>query len=172
MPRCQACNHTSDELRRGRCLLCYGRWAERRPVGFGACCRFCTERRRDVLRSVEMLGRWTVVCFNCRGQIDSLEVVPQSFYEIRLALKRERRSTDRRSGKTDSRVYQRERRKSDRRQARLADNTLLIDDSMILDEDFDLPIDMSDVPAGEVTQIASLSEIRQREMARHFQREI
>ena len=56
MLECDVCSAKVNETRRGRCWGCYNRWAELRPVGVGARCVVCGERRRRVLRSIELLG--------------------------------------------------------------------------------------------------------------------
>lgn len=167
MERCQSCHNSSQELRRGRCLVCYDSWVKSRPVGWGASCKFCAEKRRNLLRSTEMLGRWTVLCFTCKGQIDTLDSVPQSFGEIREELRRDRRLFERREGKKDDRVYARDRRKDQRRKGRAS--IIAIEDSMILDEnDFDLPIDLSGVPTGEPTQIIEIKELESAELSQEL----
>ena len=103
------------ELRRGRCWGCYGRWVDSRPVGLGASCRFCGERRRSHLKSVELLGAWVPTCHNCSARIGALMPLPQSVAAIREALIRERRREPRRGGKADGRVFPYERRDEDRR---------------------------------------------------------
>src|SRR5215470_19844781 len=66
---CEVCGAMVSELRRGRCWGCYARWVESRPVGSGARCVTCSERRLRVLRSIELHGAWQVMCFNCAGQV-------------------------------------------------------------------------------------------------------
>lgn len=136
--KCEVCGAGVQELRRGRCWGCYTRWADTRPVGVGASCISCGERRRDVLRSIELLGSWQVSCHNCAARIAALDPVPQSLDEICHALKRERRTGDRRA-QTAARAGTQtaesqpapsqgeagtERRSSDRRKGRVSDDTL------------------------------------------------
>src|SRR5262249_49720935 len=66
-------------LRRGRCLRCYDAWVRARPVGIGASCAACENRRRAQLRYYEMGvrqnvpgGRWIILCWNCAALADSL----------------------------------------------------------------------------------------------------
>jgi ribosome-binding protein aMBF1 (putative translation factor) len=100
----------------------------------GAKCAICTERRRERLKSIELLGAWMPVCFNCSGRASTLVPMPQTVAGIRVALDRERRSRDRRFGKKDTRVFQYDRRSADRRDGRtVGDDCLPIDDEMILD---------------------------------------
>jgi hypothetical protein len=129
---CDVCGARVSELRRGRCWGCYTRWADARPVGLGARCVACGERRRRVLRTVELLGSWQPVCFNCHGQIHALDPVPPTMMELRQVLERERRARDRRIGKPDTRVFQYERRVGQRRGDR-DDGGLPIDDEMIIE---------------------------------------
>jgi ribosome-binding protein aMBF1 (putative translation factor) len=115
MDQCEICSARVQELRRGRCWGCYNRWVESRPVGLGASCRMCGERRRDYLRSVELLGSWSPVCHSCAGRMTALDDLPQSLAGIRALLGRERRSAARRTGRADGRVFPYERRDRDRR---------------------------------------------------------
>lgn len=104
------------ELRRGRCWGCYSRWAESRPVGRGAACTICLEKRRTQLRLVELKGRSLPFCHGCGAQILRMAEVPESIDELRHALRRERRDGDRRDGETiDQRIFPRERRVGERR---------------------------------------------------------
>jgi hypothetical protein len=123
------------ELRRRRCTLCYLKWAEARPVGLGARCLACGERRRDFLKSVEVHGSFVPMCFSCGGRMSRLRRIPPTLGELRVALDRNRRKKDRRVGKADTRVYKLERRTSERREAmRLTDDQFMdIDDDMIVE---------------------------------------
>lgn len=120
--QCEVCGAAVHELRRGRCWGCYTRWALARPVGLGATCRMCGERRREFLKSVELLGSWVPMCHNCAARTASLSPLPQTLGEIRSVLERERRQGGRRIGRMDGRVFPYERRGRDRR-ARLAHGT-------------------------------------------------
>lgn len=133
---CEVCSAKVSELRRGRCWGCYSRWVETRPVGFGARCVTCQERRQRVLRSVELFGTWRPMCFNCAGQVLSLEPMPATLAELRVVVSRERRNQDRRWGKRDSRVYQTERRVGERRDDATgagSERIEAIEDEMILE---------------------------------------
>ena len=129
--QCDVCGATVQELRRGRCWGCYARWVDSRPVGLGARCVVCTERRRRLLRSVEMHGLWHPMCFACAGQAMALEPVPDNILELKRVLSRERRADDRRLDRPDTRVFQYERRIGQRRLDR--DHAGLIDDDMIVE---------------------------------------
>jgi hypothetical protein len=132
--QCDVCRAKVTELRRGRCWGCYSRWADARPVGAGARCCICAERRRDFLRGHELLGAWMPMCFNCSGVVAGLDPMPQHIAGIREAVRRERRTAERRIGKRDTRVFQHDRRGLDRRLARPSDDDwLLIDEEMILE---------------------------------------
>jgi hypothetical protein len=105
-----------SELRRGRCWGCYSRWAESRPVGRGASCTICQEKRRSQLRLVELKGRSLPFCHGCGAQILRMAEVPETIDELRHALRRERRDGERRDGQAiDQRIFQRERRVGERR---------------------------------------------------------
>jgi len=135
--KCEVCNAEVNELRRGRCWGCYNRWVDARPVGLGARCCICGERRREQLRGIELLGSWLPMCFGCSGRAMRLEPLPQTLGGIRSALERERRETERRRGKKDTRVFQYDRRHGDRREGRpeIDDKWFLIDDDMIVEEE-------------------------------------
>jgi hypothetical protein len=131
MDTCEVCSAKVSELRRGRCWGCYTTWVETRPVGLGAACCMCSERRRSKLRNMELLGTWVPICHNCGSQAAALEPMPQSIAGIRAALRRDRRGAPRRFGKADTRVYQHNRRTGDRRRGR--DEQSSVDDDMILE---------------------------------------
>ncbi len=112
---CQVCGAQVSELRRGRCWACYHKWSEARPVGRGAACETCGERRRDNLRMVELHKRFVPMCHNCGTRVMRMEIVPATVEEIRERLDRERREDERRQGTLDHRLFPRERRVGDRR---------------------------------------------------------
>jgi hypothetical protein len=125
-------------------------------VGVGARCVVCGERRRRVLRSIELLGTWQPACFNCHGQILALDPVPPTVADIRTTLERERRRCDRRIGKVDSRVFRYERRVGERRTDG-ASEWATIDDDMIVEIVIDDGGDAADGAGGsdfdEMTRI-------------------
>lgn len=96
----------------------------------GAKCVTCPEKRRRVLRAVELFGSWKPMCFNCAGQLLALSPMPSTIAELRLVVSRERRRTDRRWGKPDTRVFRYERRVGERRTSR--DEFPPVDDDMII----------------------------------------
>jgi hypothetical protein len=115
----------------------------------------CADRRRDNLRSVELLGSWMPVCHNCAARVMKLEPLPQSIGAIRNTLSRDRRYKARRFGKEESRVFPRERRSDDRRSVRQLDN----DDSVVIDDEMVMDIEELGAPreAGEdLTRIREL----------------
>jgi hypothetical protein len=95
---CGTCGASVAELRRGRCWACYSRWQEQRPVGLGASCAICEERRRDNMRLVEVQGRSLPFCHICAAHVAKLDVVPYSVEGLRAALRRDRRQVERREG--------------------------------------------------------------------------
>lgn len=129
---CEVCSASVSELRRGRCWGCYQSWVETRPVGLGALCCMCGDRRHGLLKSVELLGAWVPICHNCSALAKSLQPMPQTISLIRETLSRNRREKDRRWGKRDSRVFRYNRRGDDRRSARDA-NDDGVDDDMIIE---------------------------------------
>jgi hypothetical protein len=112
---CGVCGAQVTELRRGRCWGCYTRWGESRPVGRGAACAVCFERRRGELRLVELQAKTHALCHSCAGRITRLETIPSSVNKIRVLLDRERRGKDRRDDGSDRRIFPRERRVGERR---------------------------------------------------------
>jgi hypothetical protein len=112
---CSVCGAAVTELRRGRCWGCYTRWAESRPVGRGAACVVCGEKRRAQLKLVEIWRRSLPFCHGCAAQTMRLPDLPGNVEGLRHALRRERRDLDRRGGKADQRIFPRERRVGERR---------------------------------------------------------
>lgn len=153
METCEVCNAKVSELRRGRCWGCYGRWAASRPVGLGAACCMCGEKRRDFLRSVELLGAFVPACHNCAARATSLDPMPASLAEIRTILRRERRVAPRRFGKADTRVFPKDRRNDDRRLGRPAE----VEDAMILEIAEELAA--LDAPVHDAFDAADLTRI-------------
>jgi hypothetical protein len=142
-----------SELRRGRCWGCYGRWVDERPVGLGARCVTCSEKRRRALKTVELHGAWHPMCFNCAGQILHLDPLPETIAELKRMVSRERRDLDRRIGRPDSRVFQYERRVGERRSSR--DEYPIVDDEMIIE----VAVDMRDhdIDFDDITQIHDMA---------------
>jgi hypothetical protein len=159
---CEVCSAKVSELRRGRCWGCYARWVDSRPVGMGAKCVTCSEKRRKVLRAVELFGSWKPMCFNCSGQLLTLNPMPNTIAELRVAVSRERRRNDRRIGKVDSRVFRYERRVGDRRAGR--DDIAPIDDDMIIEVSINM--DPEPVEFEDLTTIRELvTHLRRSELA-------
>ncbi len=114
---CEVCGAKSTDLRRGRCWICYVRWADARPVGIGASCAVCREQRRDNLRMVEFQGSWTPMCHNCAAKMQQMVPTPASIEGVRERLTRDRRWQERRKGKKDHRIFASDRRSDERRRA-------------------------------------------------------
>jgi len=112
---CGVCGARVTELRRGRCWGCYTRWGESRPVGKGASCAVCQEKRRAELRLMELHGRTHAFCHSCAGRVARMESVPETVAGIRELLIRERRARERRGEGSDRRIFPRERRVGERR---------------------------------------------------------
>ncbi len=163
---CAVCLARVHELRRGRCWGCYARWIDNRPVGYGACCVTCGERRHRLLKSVELLGGWRPMCFNCAGQVGALDPMPRTIAALRVALSRDRRKRDRRIGKPDTRVYPYERRVGERRtdlRGALAAGAAADDDIVI-----EISVEPDAVEPGfeDLTQIRDMvRDLRPRELA-------
>ncbi len=163
MHTCEVCNAKVGELRRGRCWGCYARWVDSRPVGFGARCVTCAERRRRVLKLVELHGGWSPMCFNCAGQVLQLDPMPPTLAALRDAVSRERRREDRRTGKPDTRVFRYERRVGERRT--VTEGYDRIDDDMIVEVSFEAAApererdERDGRDAEDVTRIRSLASL-------------
>ena len=112
---CGTCGAQVTELRRGRCWGCYTRWVESRPVGRGATCTVCFEKRRDQLKLVELHTRTMPLCHGCSSRLMKMDPIPASVEGMRSALRRDRRLADKRTGKVDQRIFPRERRVGERR---------------------------------------------------------
>jgi hypothetical protein len=134
---CEICGARVQDLRRGRCFGCYGRWVDSRPVGMGAACISCPDRRRDNLRLVELLGAWVPMCFNCAGRTMRLRVLPRTLEGIRSSLRRDRRHDDRRCGLPDTRETRAERRGLERRSVGHA-----VDGDLLLVEDTEMILEL------------------------------
>jgi hypothetical protein len=161
--QCEICNAKVLELRRGRCWGCYERWVDERPVGLGARCITCTEKRRRVLRMVELFGGWKPMCFNCSGQLLTLTPMPATIKQLKEIVSRERRRTDRRFGKPDTRVFRYERRVGQRRSTR--DALLPIDDDMIIEVTVEPEVDTG-MEFDDITAIRELiHDLRPAELA-------
>src|SRR5882672_6014312 len=86
---CGTCGAQVIELRRGRCWGCYTRWVESRPVGRGATCTVCFEKRRDQLKLVELHGRSMPLCHGCSARVTRMDDIPDSIDALRLVLRRD-----------------------------------------------------------------------------------
>lgn len=124
---CEVCGAGVKELRRGRCPVCYLRWADSRPVGLGAACTVCGDRRRDNLRSVEFHRRWLPMCHNCSAKAFRTQPVPTSIVALRRLVARDRRWSDRRVGRRDMRLFRIDRRRGPRRTSGRSDDAEYID---------------------------------------------
>jgi hypothetical protein len=104
--RCGGCGEPPGDgraLRRGRCDRCYDAWVRARPVGVGASCAGCDDRRHAHLRHYEIFlrqnvpgGRWVILCHNCCAVADKLKPPPRSIEQLRMRIARDRRFGERR----------------------------------------------------------------------------
>lgn len=141
---CGVCGAHVKELRRGRCWGCYLKWAEMRPVGRGATCAVCGERRREQLRMVELQRRSVPLCHGCASRTLKLADAPGTVEELRRVLARDRRADDRRGDGRDHRIFQRERRVGDRRGPPREAHRGDTDPHFVLPDYEDLEIQLSD----------------------------
>lgn len=160
---CGVCGARVSELRRGRCWGCYTRWSESRPVGQGAACAICQERRRGELRLVELQAKSRALCHSCAGRIARLDTVPTSINAIRILLGRERREGERREEALDRRIFPRERRVGERRAPPRTDGngTEDTDPHMLLPDFEEIVIELaeSDVESVEHTKVLERNPI-------------
>src|SRR5205085_708124 len=101
---CGVCSARVSELRRGRCWGCYCQWVEQRPVGRGASCAVCQEKRREHLRLMELHNRSVPLCHICAARTQKLGAVPATLDLLRKTLRRNRRDEDRRTDAPDRRI--------------------------------------------------------------------
>jgi hypothetical protein len=149
---CGVCGAAVTELRRGRCWGCYTRWADSRPVGRGASCTVCMEKRRLMLKLVEVKGRSLPFCHGCAALMLRLHDIPDTIESLRLVLSRERRHDDRRHGKVDQRIFPRERRVGERR-APAREGFADTDPRIRLADYEDVIIELSDIEEKEQTMV-------------------
>jgi transcription elongation factor Elf1 len=155
---CGVCGAQVTELRRGRCWHCYSQWAELRPVGKGASCVLCGERRRDNLRLTELHARTVALCHTCNARTLKLVPLPHSLDEIRAILQRDRRRDDRRGDGLDQRIFPRERRVGDRRGLPRSERRGDTDPQIALPDFDDLVIEIDD---GDIEMIEQ-TNVRER----------
>jgi hypothetical protein len=133
-------------------------------VGLGARCTTCSEKRRRFLRTVELLGAWKPMCFNCVGVLYALDPMPRTIDALKEAVSRERRKRDRRFGKPDTRVFVYERRVGERRSGR--DDAPAVDDDMIIEVSLDLHAEPAEDFEQDITAIRELVQaLRPAELA-------
>ncbi len=161
--RCGGCGAppVDGPLRRGRCHGCYDRWVKARPVGLGATCAGCDDRRFVHLRYWELGvrgnapgGRWVVLCHNCVATAEKMEPPPRSIDGLKMRLTRERRWGDRRAeavGRPSFRDPAFERRAGDRRHP--LDGTYLDELVIELEADYEEVTDDQIESAEEITGI-------------------
>jgi hypothetical protein len=147
---CGVCGARVSELRRGRCWGCYSQWVEQRPVGRGASCAVCQEKRREHLRLVELHNRSVPLCHICAARTVKLGKVPASLDSLRKVLRRDRRDDDRRADGLDRRIFPRERRVGERRGTPHVARRHDTDPAMALPEFDDLVIEIQD---GDIEEI-------------------
>ena len=153
---CEVCGARAATLRRGRCWICYVRWADDRPVGLGASCAVCYDRRRENLRLIEFQGAWLPMCHNCSAKTLRLSPVPRSIDGVRQRLSRDRRWKSRRQRRKDHRIFAFERRDDEWRRPREPDSEWLDAEDLIVEIQ-----DAEDLPT-EATSITSRSRLQER----------
>jgi hypothetical protein len=155
---CGVCGARVSELRRNRCWGCYSQWVEQRPVGRGASCAICLEKRRDHLRLVELHSRSVPLCHVCAARTVKLGEVPPSLETLRKTLRRDRRTEDRRTDGLDRRIFPRERRVGERRGTPRAARRGDTDPAIALPDFDDLVIEIQEGDIEEIEQ----TQVKQR----------
>lgn len=149
---CTVCGAQVTELRRGRCWGCYTRWADLRPVGRGAACVVCNERRRDHLRLIELHSRSVAMCHGCSARTLRLGNIPASIEALRALLDRDRRQNERRGDGLDRRIFPRERRVGERRGPPRAGHRDDTNPALMLPDFDDLVIEIDEGDIEEIEQ--------------------
>lgn len=175
--RCGGCDEklrAGETLRRGRCPRCYDQWVKARPIGMGAQCAACDNRRRQNLRHYELGGaggtavgaRWVVLCHNCANVADGLTPPPRSLDGLKMRLQRDRRWGDRRAAAVGGSAVppkgMANRRKGDRREPRFLDpNDLHLEEDkeevLELEADYERPEDL--IPRDLESKLAEIDEV-------------
>jgi hypothetical protein len=164
---CGACGdeeEPNEPHRRGRCRRCYDRWVRARPVGLGAWCNACGDRRYGALRHFELRKTWVVLCGSCAQRAEMLDPLPFSVAGLRLKLHRERRWGDRRGeavGAPKRMRFGNERRDGDRRvsERNILDATEFAELVLELDAEFADAQENEDPADGPITGVHRLVEI-------------
>ena len=146
-----------------------------RPIGIGASCAGCEDRRRIHLRYFEIGlqtnvpgGRWIVLCHNCVAFAESLNPPARSIEGLKMRLYRDRRWGDRRAeavGRARSREGQAlERRATDRRVSQrdvLDGNDLLVEDEQgqIIEIEADYELLPDEITEGILADIEEVTGI-------------
>ena len=147
-PGCQEKLRPGETLRRARCPRCYDAWVKARPIGVGAQCAGCDNRRRTQLRHFEVGGpgnavgaRWIILCHNCAATAETLKPPPRSVEGLKMRLQRDRRWGDRRAASVGATSAPPsgvgERRRTSRRQR---DSHEIVDASELVLEEEDVQV--------------------------------
>lgn len=160
---CGAAESEESPLRRGRCARCYDVWIHERPVGLGAFCCACGEKRNGSLRHFELNRLWVVLCYNCAVRAEKMSPQPRTVGGLRLKLRRERRWGDRRAEAVGAVRKSRgagERRAGERRSDELGilDVTELAEMEVELEADFSDPMEDHEPTDGPITGVHRLIE--------------
>jgi hypothetical protein len=173
--RCGACGESPAKnapegttLRRGRCRRCYDVWVRARPVGIGAVCAGCDDKRRVHLRHYEVGfrsntpgGRWLVLCHNCAAAADAMEPPPRSIDGLKMRLHRERRWGDRRAesvGRPSPRAAWLERRQGDRR----APPPMFLDEELLAGIVIEMEADYEEITDDQIESVEEVTGIHYR----------
>jgi hypothetical protein len=140
-----------------------------RPVGIGAACAACADRRRLHLRYYELDlranapgGRWVVLCHNCCAVAEKVQPPPRSIEGLKMRLGRERRWGDRRAAAVGVAVdwpAQFDRRRDRRRDDDRAEE---IDAGDLVEEVIEIVADYEQISEDQLADIGEVTGIHQR----------
>ncbi|MSP61554.1 MAG: hypothetical protein EXR72_14690 [Myxococcales bacterium] len=152
--------------RRGRCRRCYDAWVRARPVGLGAFCNGCGDRRREHLRHFELYRTWVVLCHTCAARAEAIAPLPLTVNGLRVRLLRDRRWGDRRAESVGAQRTVRgsgERRDGDRREGdrEILDATEFAEMVLELEAEFADPAEDQDPADGPITGVHRLADLGQ-----------
>jgi hypothetical protein len=92
------------------CSNCYEAWLQARPIGAGASCLCCGDRRRVHLRYFELAWGFIVLCHNCAARAAAVRPLPRTPEGLVSRLTRDRRHGERRKQPMSRTTEQKDRR--------------------------------------------------------------
>jgi hypothetical protein len=147
-------------------VRCYDAWVRARPIGAGAGCVSCGNRRREQLRHYEVGirlnaagGRWTILCHNDAATADTFDPPPRSVDALCERLARDRRWNDRRYDRAHRDPHA-ERRAGDHRNERRLNLRELFDATELAEElIIEMEADFEQVSSAQLVSIEDVTGI-------------